>query len=190
MKLERQAEKPRGSDPLWYMPVLHAERKVHSSAVAKAVTVDAVAHCMCPGVVLSWEAFNAAVVDFHADQARRHRTRRFAAASVETPAFEPTGVYHIHARAVCGITAPCSWPARQLEGERVCFVCGLHRSGTGACCSLSPHGVGHKIVRCTWVSSLPPPLPLLPPLPPDLPGVAAIDLHVCVRCVTCGEEPA
>ena len=39
--------------------------------------MDAVAHCMrvC-------EAFNAAVVAFDAEQARRHRTRRFAAAGV------------------------------------------------------------------------------------------------------------
>ena len=38
---------------------------------------------MRPAVVLSWEAFDAAVVDFDAEDARRHRTRRFAAAAVK-----------------------------------------------------------------------------------------------------------
>ena len=54
-KLEHKAEKPRGSAP---------------------------AHCVRPGVVLSWEAFTATVVYFDPDQARRHRTRHFAAATV------------------------------------------------------------------------------------------------------------
>ena len=35
-----------------------------------------------PRIVPSWEAFNAAVVDFDAEQAQRHRTRRFPAAAV------------------------------------------------------------------------------------------------------------
>ena len=48
----------------------------------EAVSVDPVAHCMRPGVVLSWEAFNAGIVDFDTEQARRYRTRRIAAAAV------------------------------------------------------------------------------------------------------------
>ena len=43
--------------------------------------MDAVAHCVRPGVVLSWKAFSAAIGDFVADQPRRHRTERFAAAA-------------------------------------------------------------------------------------------------------------
>ena len=63
--------------------MLCAEVKLRPSAFAKEVNVDAVAHCMRPGVVPSWEAFNAAVVGFDADQARDEHTRRFAAAAVE-----------------------------------------------------------------------------------------------------------
>ena len=37
---------------------------------------------MCPGVVLGWEAFNAAVVDCDAEQARCNRMGRLAAAAM------------------------------------------------------------------------------------------------------------
>ena len=62
-----------------------------------------------------------------------------------------------------GIAAPCSWPqprtwrtqviVRGLHGVRlsrppgapVCYLCGLHHSGTRASCGISPHGVGHVV---------------------------------------------
>ena len=56
-----------------------AEGKLRSSASAKAVSVDAVAYGMRPGVVLNWEAFNTVVAGFDAEQAG---VRRFAATAV------------------------------------------------------------------------------------------------------------
>ena len=60
--------------------VLHAEGKPRSSAVAAAINVVAVAHCIRLAVELSSKAFNAAVVVL--DQARLHRIRRLSTAAV------------------------------------------------------------------------------------------------------------
>ena len=81
-----------------------------------------------------------------------------------------------------------------LRGARVCFMCGLHRSGTGACCGLPPHSVGHVACGARGWSTIPLPSPFLP-------AAAASDLHaLChvavlrVGILDCwcrsGEEPA
>ena len=53
---------------------------------------------------------------------------------------------------------------RQRVVARIFFVCGLHRSGTGACCGLSP--VCERVLGSY----------------PDVPAAAAIDVHASACC--------
>ena len=82
LPIDTSAQEPRRAAPLKHArPPCRGQASILSKTT-KAVSVDAVAYCMRPGVLLSWKAFNAAVAGFDAEQAQVERKRRFADAPV------------------------------------------------------------------------------------------------------------